>query len=911
SLFWRSELDAVLTALADRAQAGVIVVGGPGAGKTTLVRAALQHAEAPPSIVLQCGAALVDVPYGALSPFLTDLQEIRGPVDALAAVQHHLDAIRAQAADGAGTRPVIVVEDCQFLDAGSAFVLALLAQNNEAVLLTTSVGLRGGTGMGALVDTGLLSTVTIPPLGEERTRALCAALVGGAPTDGAVATVLGMTGGSPRLTTAFVASALDQEIVVRERGAWAGVDDDAPWTLLRPMPAVDERLSGIVGAMHAELTDRQRDAVTVLALAGRLTQAQVRDLVGEQAEDLASSYLTRTDPDGTVRLSAELYGEVLRSITTARRRSTLRTRWSGAFAPGEQAPSARAVEWVLDDGGEVPLAHLLAAGYEHLADGDVAAAANIVEVAHLRAAEGREGHEGIGESAAPDPTAAHALERLALLRGEVMLATARTWSGRAELVEVADSTDDPELVVEAMAVLAADQVHSGRSATPVDALREVARERADRLGGRAPVPPGADGTTASWWQALDGLDEPGGRARLLELSSELVGDLSTSEALRFLAHLTRVRVHLRRGAVVEAVASARTAHDLATGSRRMTALLGGYCTVYLVLVLIAVGDLDAAQEELDRLRTAPVHRRHRWSGTTGALQGILHVVAGRPRRARAGLRGAALDLRQWDPAHLGPLVEVLRAYVAGAAHGGLVERLRAAGPSGPADVALLALAVAGLVDDEAAGRTTPDPTTPDPTTPGWRRVAEDPAMDGFPVIRFQALLLALVARRSEEDQRPLLAALHAAAGRVDGLRADLVVAMTDPSAVEDAVRLADLAARARAVGDHLLAADSWARVVHLYDRGNDLRRRGEALRHTQDVVLELGGAPGRYVRSALELGALSEREREISLLAQQGLRTADIAARLVVSPRTVEGHLYRVFNKLGISDRSELRALRL
>jgi DNA-binding CsgD family transcriptional regulator len=897
SLFWRSEMDAVLAGLADRAQAGVIVVGGPGAGKTTLVRAALRHAEAPSSIVLQCGAALVDVPYGALSPFLTDLQEIRGPVDALAAVQHHLDATRVEAAVGAGTRPVIVVEDCQFLDAGSAFVLALLAQNNEAVLLTTSVGLRGGTGMGALVDTGLLSTVTIPPLGEERSRALCAALVGGAPTDGAVATILGMTGGSPRLTTAFVASALDQEIVVREGGAGTGPDDDAPWTLLRPMPTVDERLSGVVGAMHAELTDRQRDAVTVLALAGRLTQAQVRDLVGEQAEDLASSYLTRTDPDGTVRLSAELYGEVLRSITTARRRSTLRTRWSGALAPGEGAPSARAVEWALDDGGEVALEHLLAAGYEHLADGDIAAAANLVEVAHLRGSEGGEGRE---DTADPAPTAAHALERLALLRGEVMLATARTWSGRAELVEVADSTDDPELVVEAMAVLAADQVHSGESATPVDALRAVARERADRLGGRAPVLPGTDGITASWWEALDGLDEPGGRARMLELSSELVGDRSTSETLRFLAHLTRVRVHLRRGAVVEAVASARTAHDLATGSRRMTALLGGYCTVYLVLVLIAVGDLDAAREEIDRVRTAPVHRRHRWSGTTGALQGILHVVAGRPQRARAVLRGAALDLRQWDPAHLGPLVEVLRAYVTGAARGGLVERLRAAGPSGPADVALLALAVAGFVD-----------AADDPTTPGWRRVAEDPALVGFPVIRFQALLLALTARRAEEDQRPLLAALHAAGGRVDGLRAELVVAMTDPSAGEDPARLADLAARARAVGDHLLAADAWARVVHLYDRANDLRRRGEALRHTQDVVEVLGGPPGRYVRSALDLGALSEREREISVLAQQGMRTADIAARLVVSPRTVEGHLYRVFNKLGISDRSELRALRL
>jgi DNA-binding NarL/FixJ family response regulator len=31
-----------------------------------------------------------------------------------------------------------------------------------------------------------------------------------------------------------------------------------------------------------------------------------------------------------------------------------------------------------------------------------------------------------------------------------------------------------------------------------------------------------------------------------------------------------------------------------------------------------------------------------------------------------------------------------------------------------------------------------------------------------------------------------------------------------------------------------------------------------------------------------------------------------IADRLVVSPRTVESHLYRIFAKLGISDRAEL-----
>lgn len=55
--------------------------------------------------------------------------------------------------------------------------------------------------------------------------------------------------------------------------------------------------------------------------------------------------------------------------------------------------------------------------------------------------------------------------------------------------------------------------------------------------------------------------------------------------------------------------------------------------------------------------------------------------------------------------------------------------------------------------------------------------------------------------------------------------------------------------------------------------------------------------------------SLTEREREIVTLAARGLSNREIADRLAVSVRTVEGHLYRAGNKLGVSDRSELKAI--
>jgi DNA-binding CsgD family transcriptional regulator len=58
--------------------------------------------------------------------------------------------------------------------------------------------------------------------------------------------------------------------------------------------------------------------------------------------------------------------------------------------------------------------------------------------------------------------------------------------------------------------------------------------------------------------------------------------------------------------------------------------------------------------------------------------------------------------------------------------------------------------------------------------------------------------------------------------------------------------------------------------------------------------------------TADQLSSLSPSERQVVLLAAEGLTNPEIAARLFVSPRTVGAHLYRSFSKLGVSNRTQL-----
>jgi DNA-binding NarL/FixJ family response regulator len=68
-------------------------------------------------------------------------------------------------------------------------------------------------------------------------------------------------------------------------------------------------------------------------------------------------------------------------------------------------------------------------------------------------------------------------------------------------------------------------------------------------------------------------------------------------------------------------------------------------------------------------------------------------------------------------------------------------------------------------------------------------------------------------------------------------------------------------------------------------------------------VLEYFAAPP--VQSTHPFPELTERERDILDLLASGLRTALIAQRLCLSPKTVSNHLTNVFAKLEVADRTE------
>jgi DNA-binding NarL/FixJ family response regulator len=135
--------------------------------------------------------------------------------------------------------------------------------------------------------------------------------------------------------------------------------------------------------------------------------------------------------------------------------------------------------------------------------------------------------------------------------------------------------------------------------------------------------------------------------------------------------------------------------------------------------------------------------------------------------------------------------------------------------------------------------------------------------------------------------------------------ADAVARHAEALAAKDGEGLLAASNEYQALGDRVTAADAAAQAAVAFSQSQQRRRRLYAAAIAQGLSDECGGISTPALRSPTG-HPLTERQREIVELAVAGMSNKDIAKRLYMSVRSVEGHLYRACQRVGANSREEL-----
>ena len=96
--------------------------------------------------------------------------------------------------------------------------------------------------------------------------------------------------------------------------------------------------------------------------------------------------------------------------------------------------------------------------------------------------------------------------------------------------------------------------------------------------------------------------------------------------------------------------------------------------------------------------------------------------------------------------------------------------------------------------------------------------------------------------------------------------------------------------------------------IQIFANSRELQKMNGSLPETPSTPAtdESDGAEAPSVRKYGILAELSAREREVVENLLSGMTNREIAERLGISERTVKNHLWRIYRKLGVENRSQL-----
>jgi DNA-binding CsgD family transcriptional regulator len=843
--------DATRPAL-DRAS-GIVLSGSAGVGKTRVGREA----------VAACGgrnarrhwivgtASARSVPLGAFADIASDF----GP-DPLRRVREVVDALVGERDHGA---VVVSVDDAHLLDDLSAFTVhQLVTRRLATVILTIRSGEPSPDAITALWKDHHLQRLELQPLSLPEITRLAEHVLGG-PMDSLSAQRLWQYTQGNAL---YLRHLLDDEVsagrLMQRAGMW----------LWDGHPQLSPTLAELLGSRMAQLPATVGDILDALAMAEPLDTDVLEAIADSDAlAEAEARGLITLDPrigPAAVRLAHPMLGEIRRTgaLQLRRLRGRIATEVARKGSTDPRDLVHRAVLTIESDLAPDP--GLL-----------TAAASAAMQLGDLRLAE------TLAENAAAAGGG---------LQAKIVQAMAITWQERgtdaeAVLAELADETDGPIRAQIAVIRAMNFSMSLGDAASAESELDEA-----------IPADDEAAQAIADALRAM--IDLVRGHSKAIDRASTILAGTPANDITHMLSIWVLVSGLGDLGRIDEIESAANVGYRLAETSAEASHLRLPLAAVQGIAYRLA-GDLTSLDAMIARIRrdTIDVPFQQAWhsffSGLSAMSRGdlatsqrslqeaIAHLESGGGGRmtksfarswlaAVTGIAGRAVDARRefsaipWSAQDAGAGVWDLERFIAEA---------WTCAAEGATSQAISILRETAAKECER-GR------------PAW-----------------EVVLLQTATQFGDHTTAARLAEL---ARIVDGPRAPVAAAHAAALASGNGDALADASRRYQAFGDRIAAADAAAHAVKAYQRAGLRGAAMSASTTAKRLAAECRGAETPALKTLTWSQPFTARQTEIISLAAQGLSNKEIAHRLTMSIRSIEGHLFRASQRVGANSRDQL-----
>jgi DNA-binding CsgD family transcriptional regulator len=855
------EMRVIEATISDPDVAGIVVCGAAGVGKSRIAREALARAASTGCETRWAVgvSSAHNIPLGAFAswaPVVTagTLRVVRGVIDALTSAPE-------------ATPVVIGVDDAHLLDDLSTFVLHQIVQRRAAKLVLT---VRDGDPISAATRevwaAAQFDRLDLQPLSRDDTTELLSATLGGRVDPDDAARMWRLTRGNVLYLRNIVEQGVIDGRLAQQRGYWRWIGEPVV------PPGLADMIESRIGALPTAVSD-VLDALAVgqpieLAALIRITDAAAV----EEADMRGLISVERVDDRAVVRVGHPLYAEVRR-----RRAAPTRLRRMRGLVAAELANC---------DGGDDLRTVVRRAALS--LDSDLTPDPGLLVMA-------AQGAVWLADLSLADRLAEAAIHAGAGQEAYFIRSHALSWLGRSD---------------EANAVLAGCPTEGFTD----DDRARLTFLRASTLFWAVGDPPSAKSLVDDAWHTAP----PGSHGCLAAfLAVYWAAAGHPDAALQYAIHLALDQLPGVVGAEA-AWAITQGAGDAGSTAQAVAAAAAGYRFLTRTFDAPMMGFVLADAHVGALLLSGMVEEAQ------GVAQRLCEQAADLPGRAgvvsnmvavRAALGASRLDT---VCSLLKPVAEILCATEQAA---------------GGTDYKCLipytiALAIRGATDEAGAALEMLEAKR----HPSWRCVDHEAALAHAWVAASrgavsQAITIVLSAAEIARERGQLAAEviclqtatqlgykssscrLRELSGLVEGPRVGLATRFAAALYAADADELDAVSRGFERIGDLVAAVDASAHAVLVYRRQG---RRGSAYgcaARAEMLAQHCGGARTPAIRNAIEPLPLTSREREIVMMIGEGLANRAIAARLTVSVRTVEAHIYRAMAKTGAVDRKQLAAM--